>query len=163
MPTSIRRRSPNDAKVVLSRMQTDYIDLYQIHWPNHDVPVADTMAELLKLQESGKVRALGVCNFAVGDLTDILECGRDCDQPVALQPDLASVGIRNQTNVRSQQRRHHLLQPVATRTIDWPIRGRRTMFPRDCRGPVISTGTGNRRFTERTDARMRRLPLSHQS
>ncbi len=59
----------------LSRMQTDYIDLYQIHWPNHDVPVADTMAELLKLQESGKVRALGVCNFAVEDLTDILECG----------------------------------------------------------------------------------------
>ena len=59
----------------LERMQTDYIDLYQIHWPNHDVPVADTMAELLKLQDSGKVRALGVCNFAVQDLTDILECG----------------------------------------------------------------------------------------
>lgn len=59
----------------LDRMQTDYIDLYQIHWPNHDVAVADTMAELLKLQDSGKVRALGVCNFAVRDLTDILECG----------------------------------------------------------------------------------------
>ncbi len=59
----------------LKRLQTDYIDLYQIHWPNHDVPVADTMAELLKLQDSGKVRALGVCNFAVQDLTDILECG----------------------------------------------------------------------------------------
>ena len=59
----------------LERMQTDYIDLYQIHWPNHEVPVADTMAELLKLQDSGKVRDLGVCNFAVQDLTDILECG----------------------------------------------------------------------------------------
>jgi aryl-alcohol dehydrogenase-like predicted oxidoreductase len=59
----------------LKRLQTDYIDLYQIHWPNHDVPVADTMAELLKLQDSGKVRALGVCNFAVQDLKDILECG----------------------------------------------------------------------------------------
>ena len=59
----------------LTRLGTDYIDLYQIHWPNHDVPIADTMAELLKLQESGKVRALGVCNFAVHDLTDILECG----------------------------------------------------------------------------------------
>ena len=59
----------------LDRLQTDYIDLYQIHWPNHDVPVEDTMAELLKLQDSGKVRALGVCNFAVRDLTDILECG----------------------------------------------------------------------------------------
>lgn len=59
----------------LKRLQTDYIDLYQIHWPNHDVPIEDTMAELLKLQDSGKVRALGVCNFAVRDLTDILECG----------------------------------------------------------------------------------------
>ena len=59
----------------LERLQTDYIDLYQIHWPNHDVPIEDTMAELLKLQDSGKVRALGVCNFAVRDLTDILECG----------------------------------------------------------------------------------------
>ena len=59
----------------LARLQTDYIDLYQIHWPNHDVPIEDTMAELLKLQDNGKVRALGVCNFAVRDLTDILECG----------------------------------------------------------------------------------------
>ncbi len=59
----------------LQRLQTDYIDLYQIHWPNHDVPVEDTMSELLKLQGSGKVRALGVCNFGVRDLTDILECG----------------------------------------------------------------------------------------
>ena len=59
----------------LSRMQTDYIDLYQIHWPNHDVAIEDTMSELLKLQDSGKIRALGVCNFGVRDLTDILACG----------------------------------------------------------------------------------------
>ena len=59
----------------LNRLQTDYIDLYQIHWPNHDVPIEDTMSELLKLQDSGKVRALGVCNFGVRDLTDILACG----------------------------------------------------------------------------------------
>ncbi len=59
----------------LKRLQTDYIDLYQIHWPNHDVPIVDTMSELLKLQEGGKVRALAVCNFGVRDLTEILECG----------------------------------------------------------------------------------------
>lgn len=62
-----------DASLV--RLQTDHIDLYQIHWPNHDVPIEDTMAELLKLRDNGKVRALGVCNFGVQDLTDILECG----------------------------------------------------------------------------------------
>ena len=70
-PHVIAERCENSLK----RLNTDYIDLYQIHWPNHDVPIADTMAELLKLQDSGKVRALGVCNFAVRDLTDILECG----------------------------------------------------------------------------------------
>ena len=59
----------------LDRLQTDCIDLYQIHWPNHDVPIEDTMAELLKLREKGQVRAIGVCNFGVRDLTDILECG----------------------------------------------------------------------------------------
>ena len=70
-PTVVAER----CEASLDRLQTDYIDLYQIHWPDHDVPVEDTMAELLKLQYSGKVRALGVCNFAVRDLTDILECG----------------------------------------------------------------------------------------
>ncbi len=59
----------------LKRLQTDRIDLYQIHWPNHDVPIEDTMSALLRLQENGKVRAIGVCNFGVRDLTDILDCG----------------------------------------------------------------------------------------
>ncbi len=59
----------------LERLQTDYIDLYQIHWPNHDVAVADTMTELLKLKDSGKIRSIGVCNFGVVDLTDILASG----------------------------------------------------------------------------------------
>lgn len=59
----------------LRHLGTDYIDLYQIHWPNHDVPLADTVGALERLKEQGKVRAIGVSNFAVGDLGEILSLG----------------------------------------------------------------------------------------
>jgi aryl-alcohol dehydrogenase-like predicted oxidoreductase len=59
----------------LRNLQTDYIDLYQIHWPNWDVPLADTVAALQQLQEQGKIRAIGVSNFAVRDLSDMLALG----------------------------------------------------------------------------------------
>jgi len=64
----------------LGNLQMDYVDLYQIHWPNHDVPLADTVGALHRLKEQGKVRAIGVSNFAVGDLTEMLslsECEVD--------------------------------------------------------------------------------------
>jgi aryl-alcohol dehydrogenase-like predicted oxidoreductase len=64
----------------LGNLQMDYVDLYQIHWPNHDVPLADTVGALQRLKEQGKTRAIGVSNFAVGDLTEMLslsECEVD--------------------------------------------------------------------------------------
>ena len=49
----------------LRKLRTDYIDLYQIHRPDPDWPIAETMAELVKLKKEGKVRYLGVSNFSV--------------------------------------------------------------------------------------------------
>ena len=59
----------------LQKLQTDWIDLYQIHWPNWKVPIDETMDALERLKEQGKVRAIGVCNFAKKDLTDLLAIG----------------------------------------------------------------------------------------
>lgn len=59
----------------LRRLQTDYIDLYQIHWPSRTVPLDETMEALEKLREQGKVRAIGVCNFGLQDLSHLLTVG----------------------------------------------------------------------------------------
>lgn len=46
----------------LQRLQTDYIDLYQTHWPDHGMRYEDTLAALTKLVDEGKVRVLGCSN-----------------------------------------------------------------------------------------------------
>jgi aryl-alcohol dehydrogenase-like predicted oxidoreductase len=47
----------------LKRLQTDYIDLYQIHWPDVSTPVEESIRAMVKLQEQGKVRSIGVSNY----------------------------------------------------------------------------------------------------
>jgi aryl-alcohol dehydrogenase-like predicted oxidoreductase len=49
----------------LRRMKTDYIDLYQIHWPDGTTPISETMEALQRLLEQGKIKAAGVCNYSV--------------------------------------------------------------------------------------------------
>ena len=60
----------------LQRLNTDRIDLYQIHWPNRDVPFADTFAELEKLKDAGKIRAIGVSNFGPKDMASAADTHR---------------------------------------------------------------------------------------
>lgn len=57
----------------LRNLQTDVIDLYQIHWPNWTVPLEETVGALETLQRQGKIRAIGVSNFGAQDLSAILE------------------------------------------------------------------------------------------
>jgi len=52
----------------LRRLETDRIDLYQIHWPNPEPQLEEGWAELARLKEEGKVRWIGVSNFSAGQL-----------------------------------------------------------------------------------------------
>jgi len=52
----------------LRRLRTDYIDLYQIHWPDPLVPIEDVAAELARMHRDGKIRAIGVSNFDPGQM-----------------------------------------------------------------------------------------------
>src|SRR5260370_36973772 len=49
----------------LQRLRTDYIDLYQLHWPNYLVPIEETMAAMERLVELGKNRFIGLSKFSV--------------------------------------------------------------------------------------------------
>ena len=61
---SIRR----EAEASLRRLGTDYIDLYQIHWPNDDPHIEEGWEEIGRLIEEGKVRHGGVSNFLISHL-----------------------------------------------------------------------------------------------
>ena len=54
----------------LRRLQTDYLDLYQLHWPNASAPLSDTMEGFNRLIEQGKIRYAGVCNFNKAQLEE---------------------------------------------------------------------------------------------
>lgn len=54
----------------LRRLGTDYIDLYQIHWPDKTTPIQETMETVAELIKQGKVRQAGVCNYNVEQLME---------------------------------------------------------------------------------------------
>ncbi|HLH85697.1 MAG TPA: aldo/keto reductase, partial [Thermoplasmataceae archaeon] len=63
-PTHLARDHCIDAAMrSLKRLKTDYIDLYLIHWPNPEVPLAETLSAMMELREKGYIRGIGVSNF----------------------------------------------------------------------------------------------------
>jgi len=64
-----------DGERFLQELETSYIDLLLIHWPNREVPFAETLKAMDELKKEGKVKAIGVSNFTPHHLDDALKAG----------------------------------------------------------------------------------------
>ena len=65
----------------LSRLGTDYIDLYQTHWQDSTTPIEDTLSTLMDLKKQGKIRAIGASNATIKQLKEYNNAGElDADQ-----------------------------------------------------------------------------------
>ena len=91
----------------LRNLQTDYIDLYQLHWPNRSIPLQDSLETLVRLKDEGKIRAYGVSNFGPADLTESLSANYEISTNQlaysmlfrAIEFDIAPVCIENDVSI----------------------------------------------------------------
>ncbi|UCF65339.1 MAG: aldo/keto reductase, partial [bacterium] len=90
-PASIQKEVENS----LRRLGTDYIDLYQIHWPDPRTPLESSWEIMLKLKEQQKVRFVGVSNFNVRLLEKCEKIGR----VDSLQPPYSLLDRRVETDI----------------------------------------------------------------
>lgn len=70
-PSSIR----HEVEESLRRLGTDYIDHYVTHWQDSTTPIADTVGELIRLKDEGKIRSIGASNVSEADLAAYLATG----------------------------------------------------------------------------------------
>ena len=83
-----RRHIIEQCEASLKRLQTDYIDLYQIHRPSAEVPIDETLRALDNLIQAGKVRYIGSSTFAAWQIMESLWVSKElglnrfiCEQP----------------------------------------------------------------------------------
>ena len=55
----------------LEALGVEYIDLYQVHWPDRDTPPAETGAALAELRDEGKIRHIGVSNYSAAQMAEL--------------------------------------------------------------------------------------------
>ncbi len=118
----------------LKRLQTDYIDLYQTHWPDRSTPIAETLDALHKLQNAGKVREIGVSNFGERDLSELLEQGSVVTNQLpysllwrAIEYEIQSVCVNNHIGILCYSALlHGLLTGKYSRVAEFPPSRART-------------------------------------
>ena len=65
-----RKKIFEDCENSLKHLQTDYIDLLLVHWPDPKTPMEETCTAMSDLQKQGKVRFLGACNFKPDEINE---------------------------------------------------------------------------------------------
>jgi len=88
----------------LRRLQTDRIDLYQVHWPDRSIPIEETALEMDRLLRAGKIRAIGVSNFSA----DEMERFRGVASLHSVQPPYNLFEREAEADVLPYAQRHHL-------------------------------------------------------
>lgn len=68
-------KARENVEASLTRLRTEYIDVFFVHWPNPEIPVEEPIEQLLKLKEEGKIRVIGVSNHTVAHLKRALNAG----------------------------------------------------------------------------------------
>lgn len=59
----------------MRRLKTEFIDVFFIHYPVDEVPIADTMSELMRLKGEGRIGAIGVSNFSLAQMKEAMKYG----------------------------------------------------------------------------------------
>jgi aryl-alcohol dehydrogenase-like predicted oxidoreductase len=65
-----RNRIQKEIDDSLRRLRSDVIDIYQVHWPDPNVPIAETAQAMADLQRAGKIRLIGVSNFSPSQIEE---------------------------------------------------------------------------------------------
>ncbi|WP_295514143.1 aldo/keto reductase [uncultured Pseudomonas sp.] len=89
----------------LRRLRTDRIDLYQVHWPDPQVPHEETARELERLRQEGKILAIGVSNYS----PEQLEAFRQFANPSTVQPPYNLFERAIEADVLPYAKRHGLV------------------------------------------------------
>tara|TARA_Y100000310_G_scaffold335961_1_gene419293 strand:- start:137 stop:934 length:798 start_codon:yes stop_codon:yes gene_type:complete len=71
-------------EISLRKLQTDYIDLYLIHWPDKYLNMKDILKAFKQLYDQGKIKAFGVSNFTIHHIKDALEIANEINLPITM-------------------------------------------------------------------------------
>jgi aryl-alcohol dehydrogenase-like predicted oxidoreductase len=100
-----RDRIMHEIDLSLRRLRTDYIDIYQVHWPDPRVPIEETAEAMRTLYDRGKIRAVGVSNFSVAQM----ECFRRIAPLHVLQPPYNLFERAIEADVLPYTRKHNIV------------------------------------------------------